>query len=154
MHRQSFKWLAALVVTLSLSLMGASCGKVADDRANAISPACKDVATTLEVCAYANYGTFVVVEEFANSVAQDPALPDRMRQRIIRADEVAKPVADSLYGALREYTKIRAEVQAGKSTEEKLLIATANLNKWVTQAAPLIRGLVDAVNDATKEASR
>lgn len=150
---KSLKLIVALVA-VSLVLMGASCSKVENDRANAISPACKEIKTTLEVCAYANYGTFVVVEELAASIAKDPSLPKSARDRIIAADQVAKPVADSLYSALREYTKIRAEVSAGTTTEEKLIVATANLNRWVTQAAPLIRALVDAVNTATKEASK
>jgi hypothetical protein len=150
MKRHSVGWLAPLITALALSLMGASCSQVSDNSANAISPACKEMKETLAVCAFANYGTFVVIQELAVAVARDTSLPDSARQRIIRAEAAAKPVADSLYASLREYERIRIEVQAGKSPEQKLLTAAANLNRWVTEAAPLIRALVSAVSDASK----
>lgn len=143
-----------LVAALCLSLMGASCGRIATDPANAISPACKEIQQTLQVCAYANYGTFVVAEELARSVAEDPALPNGARQAIVAADARAKPIADNLSAALLEYETIRLEVAVGKSPEQKLLLATANLNRWVTEAAPLIRGLVAAVTAGTKGKSK
>lgn len=141
---------AALLATV-IGLSGASCSRIQET--NAISPACSS-KESLEVCASAVYGTFVIFEEFGRSVAEDPKLPNGARQAIIRADEVAKPVADSLLGAFNEYRMIRAQLAVGKTTEEKLLVATSNLNRWITEAAPLIRNLVNAVNDATKEAAK
>lgn len=152
--RSLYAGLMIFVAACSMSLMGASCTRVADNSANAISPACENARQTLEVCAAATYGTFVVFEEFARSVAEDPALPNSTRQLIIKADERAKPVADSLLEALRQYQRIRAEVAVGKTPEEKLLVATSNLNRWITEAAPLIRNLIGVVNDGTKEATK
>jgi hypothetical protein len=128
------------------------CNTIGDQgSANPIGPACRSPADNLQLCAYANYGTFVVMEELALKVAEDPALSNDIRQAIIKADERAKPVADSLYGAIRQYERIRIEVAQGKTPEEKLLTAAANLNRWVTEAAPLVQQLVEAVNSAGKK---
>src|SRR5919112_2260299 len=144
------RWSLATMLAIGLCLQGAACQRVGDNPANPIGAACNDVSANLQECAYATYATFVVIEELALKVAQDQVVPDAARQRIVRADERAKPVADSLYDALRQYERIRVEVSQGKSNAEKLLTVTANLNKWVTEAAPLVRALVDAVNDAAK----
>lgn len=135
-------------IAVALFLQGAACQRISDNPANPLAPACEDVAKNLQVCAYANYATFVVIEELALKVAEDPALPSGARQRIIAADERAKPVADSLYASLREYERIRLEVAQGKTPAEKLVVVTASLNRWVTEAAPLVRALVESVNDA------
>jgi len=142
------KVLLTLTVTLvaCISTMGAACDKLKD--VNPITPACKNVAETLAVCGYATYGSFTIFEEQGLKIAADPALPQSARDAIIAADEVAKPVADSLYDALLQYESISAEVAAGVTTQDKLVIATANLNQWVTEAAPLIRNLVTAVTSA------
>jgi hypothetical protein len=150
MSRHLVKYFAIAVLAVSAGLMGASCSRVENNAANAISPACKEIKANLATCAFATYGTFVVLQELAVKVAKDPGVGETARQSIVRAEAAAKPVADSLYSSLQEYERIRIEVQAGKSTEEKLLVAAANLNRWVTQAAPLIRGLVNAVSNASK----
>lgn len=138
------------VLAAALFIQCAGCQQLADSGANPSEVACKDVAANLQVCAYATYATFVVVEELAFKVAQEPALSNSARQAIIRADAQAKPVADSLYATLREYERVRVEIAQGKTPEEKLLVITGSLNQWVTQAAPLVRALVDSVNAAAK----
>lgn len=106
------------------------------------------VAETPAQKGYALYGSFVIFEEQAVKVASDPMLPDNIRQAIIRADEAAKPAADKLQEALAQFESIRLELAAGTSTEEQLAIAAANLNRWVTEAAPLINSLIAAVAGA------
>lgn len=146
--------LAIFVAACIVSLTGASCSRVNNASTNAISPACANPKETIDVCAAAIYGTFSVFEELGLAVAKDPGTPNGARQAIIKADERVKPVADSLLEALRQYQKISAEVAVGKTPEDKLLIATSNLNRWITDAAPLVRSLIGAVNDGSKEAAK
>ena len=142
------KFLAPLAVLFlaSFALMGAACNRVQE--ANPVGAACKDLSENLAVCGYATYGTFVIFEELGAKTAKEAGVSQTVREAIIDADEVAKPVADSLYNALQLYETARAELAAGRTSEEKFAIATANLNRWITEAAPLVADLVKAVNSA------
>jgi hypothetical protein len=139
---------AALFIA-AFVLTGAACQKV--EKANPIAAGCKeDLANNLAVCGYATYGTFVIFEELAASVAKEPSVSASVRQGIIKADEVAKPVVDNLYASLKIYEDVRTQVAAGESTTDKLDVAAANLNRWITEAAPLVANLVNVVNDAKR----
>jgi len=142
------KFFAPLAVLLiaAFALTGAACNRIQE--ANPVAAACKDLSEHLAVCGYATYGTFVIFEELGATAAKEPGVAQGVRSAIIRADEVAKPVADNLYDALRMYEKVRAELAAGTSTTEMLEVATMNLNRWITEAAPLVANLVKAVNNA------
>lgn len=148
MKRNILATVAAALFACAVT-MGASCSQVQE--ANPISAACKDISDNLAVCAYATYGTFVIFEEQAVKVTADPALPLRARAAIVTADQIAKPVVDSLYEALLLYQAANAEIAAGNGAEAKLLIATGNLNRWVTEAAPLVANLVNAVTERGKK---
>lgn len=100
---------------------------------------------TLDQKAYALYGTFVVFEEQAASLIKLSTTPDSVKEAIRKADRTAKPVADELSRAVRQYLIIQRELSAGTTTNDKLVIATANLEKWVRDATPLIESLVKAV---------
>lgn len=105
-------------------------------------------ANTNEQRAYAAYGTFVIFQEKAADLAEDSAIPRGVKLRIIQAEERAKPAADSLLDAYTEFLVIRAQFDAGQTTEEKVLIASNNLNDWVTRLLPLINELVRNVKGA------
>ncbi len=105
-------------------------------------------AQTLQQKAYAQYGVFVVVEERAAAVVQDATVPASAKQAVARADAVAKPVADKLLATILAVDQIQADLAAGKTTEDKLVIATADLQKWYDEVVPLISGLVAAVKGA------
>jgi hypothetical protein len=134
----------AVVLVGVFALSGAACQRV--DRANPVGSACKDLSENLAVCGYATYAMFVIFQELGARAAKERGVSPAVRDAIIRADAAAKPVADNLYHALQLYESVRAELQAGKSTQEKLDVATVNLNRWITEAAPLVAGLVQAVN--------
>lgn len=57
-------------------------------------------AETIQQKGYASYGTFVILEEQAAAVAQDPAVPENVKQALRDADKEAKPVADDLHDVL------------------------------------------------------
>ncbi|WP_455363609.1 hypothetical protein [[Eubacterium] cellulosolvens] len=105
-------------------------------------------AETVEQKAYATYGTFVIFEEQAAKLVSSGTLPASAVQTIADADRRAKPVADSLLDAVREFNAIRAEFEAGGTGEERYIAAINNLNGWIEQAAPLINNLVAAVKGA------
>lgn len=105
-----------------------------------------EVAETSEQQAYALYGQFVIAEEAAAGIVEDPGTPQEVRETIAQADAIAKDVADDLLAASRSVMRIRAEIAAGKSTEEKLNLAIINLDKWVAEAKPKIQALVSSLS--------
>lgn len=106
------------------------------------------VAETPEQRAYAAYGTFVIAQETAADLVEDASIPDGVRLRIISAEERAKPVADSLLDAYTEFLIVRAEFNAGDTSERRLVIAAESLDDWVTQLAPLVAELFRNIKGA------
>lgn len=107
-------------------------------------------AETPEQKAYALYGTFVVFEEVAASVATDPATPVAVKNAIKAADAEAKPDADSMISAARLVIKVQAQIAAGTTPDQQLEIVNENLVGWVTEAQPKIVALQCAVNPRQK----
>ena len=102
-------------------------------------------AKTTEQRAFALYGTFVVAEEAAVDVLALPGLSAADKANIKAADAAAKPAADALLDAAQQAFRIRAELEAGTSTDDKLRIATANLERWVNETGPKIEALLAAI---------
>ncbi len=105
-------------------------------------------AETPEQRAYAAYGTFVIAQETAADLVEDASIPDGVRLRIIQAEERAKPVADSLLDAYMGFLIVKAEFDAGETTEQRLVTAANELDDWVTQLAPLISELLRNIRGA------
>lgn len=105
-------------------------------------------AQTVEQKAYALYGEFVVVEEQAAAAVQSTDVPSNVRKSIAAADAAAKPVADELLKSAAVVKGIRDDLRAGQSTEEKLVIATAQLQRWYTELSQQLPRLADAVRGA------
>lgn len=105
-------------------------------------------AETSEQRAYAAYGTFVIMQEKAVDLARNETLSRSVRLGIINAEERAKPVADSLLDAINEYDAIRAQLDAGTTTEDRVVIASNNLDNWVSRLIPLTTQLIAAVQGA------
>lgn len=99
-------------------------------------------AETNEQRAYAAYGTFVIMQEKAADLVEQTNLSSGVKLRIIGAEERAKPVADSLLDAYTQYLVVRAEYEAGQTSEEKFIIAANSLDNWVTQLVPLLNELI------------
>lgn len=104
------------------------------------------VAKDSEQRAYALYGEFVIFEEEASRLRG--SVPAAVYVGVQRADAVAKPTADSLLQAVHDYDTISAQLRAGNSTQDKLTVATSNLQTWVTQAETDVENLVSAVKGA------
>lgn len=134
----------ALAVPLAAALLLAACAV-----RTAETPAQK---------AFALYGTFVVAEEAAAALIADPALPAAVRQGIRTADAVAKPLADALMAAAREYARAAAELRAlegaGATAPSPLLakaeVALTALLRAHDRAAPSIAAFADMINGLRK----
>lgn len=105
-------------------------------------------AQTVEQKAYGLYGEFVVVEEQAAAVVQSADVSSNVRHAIAAADAAAKPVADELLKSAALVKSIREELAQGQSTEEKLVIATANLQRWYTELSQQLPRLADVLKGA------
>ncbi len=105
-------------------------------------------AQTSEQKAYALYGSFVVAEEAAAKLYVDPNIPQGVKSALRAADAVGKPVADALIDLAEEVFAIRLDVEAGKTGEEKLAIAVANLDRYITESVPKLNALVNALRGA------
>lgn len=105
-------------------------------------------AETIEQRAFATYGTFVIIEEQAAKLVSSGQIPDSAVRAIARADSQIKSVADALLDTALEFVVIRAQYEAGVTTEEKFVRAMNELNGWIERARPLIATLIAAVNEA------
>lgn len=107
-------------------------------------------ADTVGQKAYGLYGTFTVYEEQAAVVAQDANVPQNVRHSLVSLDTVAKPILDKLVDLALSLDGIRLDLKAGKTTEDQLVIATANLAQWYNDAVPKVHALVAAVQGAKR----
>lgn len=96
--------------------------------------------------AYALYGEFVIFEQQAAAIRTQ--IPPRQYAPIQKADAIAKPTADALLQAVRDYDAARHSIKIGDDNTA-LVTATTNLQKWVTQAQSDITALTTAVTGAT-----
>lgn len=138
-NNPSFNWVYSLALVLLATALSA-CATI-----NPISS-----AKTVEQKVYATYGSFVVFEQQAAALMQSPDVPIEVKRAIQQADAIAKPAADQLFDATVALIKVKAELAAGTTTDEKVLIATNNLLRWYADAAPKIQALVGAVEGAVK----
>lgn len=104
-----------------------------------------EAATTPEQHAFAVYGEWVIAKEAAADIVELPDTPQSVREEVAKVDAAASPIAEQMYDAAQDAFKIRAQIQAGTSNEEKLQVVLVNLNKWVEQLEPKIRELSKAI---------
>ena len=136
--------LKRLAIVLMAAVSMAACNGCQNNPDSAIqSPTA--AAESPEQHAYALYGQFVIAEEAGAKLTEHPSTPSSVKQAIATADAAAKPIADNLLAAARDVMVIRAQLRAGTSTEEKLAVAIANLDKWVSDLRPKLEELVGAV---------
>jgi hypothetical protein len=101
-----------------------------------------------DTTALAFYGSYVIVQEAAADIKENPATPPEVGAALKSGDAVAYPVVKELRPMAEEVQRIADEVAAGTTPQEKLAIAIASLNDWITRAAPLILDFTNAVTKA------
>lgn len=99
--------------------------------------------------AYAIYGTFVIVEEQAATLVGSPQVSNSVVSAIRLADSHAKPSADALVQAVRDYDAASHALKVGSGTASQLGIASTNLQRWVGQARTDVTALVNAVKQGS-----
>jgi hypothetical protein len=107
-------------------------------------------AETVEQKADALYGEYVIAKDQGAALLGEPTIPDTRKRTVATLMVRTKAPADSLNDALNQYSAIKAEVAAGKTSADKLLIAQQNMDRWLAEATPLINDLVNAVGGLTK----
>ncbi len=105
-------------------------------------------AETSEQRAYAAYGTFVIFQEKAVDLVGEESIPSDVRLRIIAAEDRAKPVADNLLDAYVEFLVVKAEFNAGNTSQDRLVVAANSLDDWVTRLAPMVNELIRTLQGA------
>jgi hypothetical protein len=99
----------------------------------------------LERCAKGIAETWEVYQKRAEEIVIDPSTPLDVRRSIQRAEAVMRPAVVELLKATAAYTRIKQELAAGATEEEKLVIANASLERWVQQTLPLIASMKTAL---------
>ena len=107
------------------------------------------VAQDSEQRAYAIYGTFVIVEEQAAKLIGDPQVLNPVVIAIKSAESRAKPTADALLKAVRDYDDASHQLKTGSGNANNVIVASANLQRWVTQAQTDVAALVAAVKQGS-----
>jgi hypothetical protein len=105
---------------------------------------------TVEQKAFETYGTFVVAEEAAAALIQDPDVPEQAKVAIQLADSLAKPAADTLLEAALKAIEIKAAVDAGERPSEDLDAILGLLEELIAEVRPDVMKLLDAVGEATR----
>jgi hypothetical protein len=107
-------------------------------------------AETPEQNADALYGSYTIAVEQGAKLLQDQAVPDNLKRPIAEAMVAAKSPANSFQDALIQYSTVKAELAAGATTQDKLVIAQQNVDRWLLEAKPLIDKLISAVARAVQ----
>lgn len=99
--------------------------------------------------AFALYGTFVVTEEAAAGIVENPGTPPVVVAIIRTADAIAKPAADTMLEAARAYVAVNARLKAGDNGVSLGDVSGA-LSLLITatqRAGPSIDALVKAIQN-------
>lgn len=96
--------------------------------------------------AYALYGEFVIVEEEAARLKTSGTLTGDALVIVQRADAKAKPGADAILQAIQQYAAAENSLAGAPDTAGKVALASAQVQRWVTEAQGDITAFVNAVH--------
>ncbi len=105
-------------------------------------------AKTTEQRAWALYGTYVVHQEQAAALVQNPAVPEDVKARIRAADKVAHPIAEALFESASAVIETRRLVEAGSLPPEELAAANRKLSEAYVSAAQALVTVINMVKEA------
>jgi hypothetical protein len=105
-------------------------------------------AETPEQTADALYGSYTIAVEQGAQLLKDSTVADDVKRPVAEAMVAAKDPANSFQDALIQYSTVRAQLAAGTTTQDKLVIAQQNVDRWLLEAKPLIDKLIAAVGRA------
>lgn len=110
-----------------------------------VSTACqKQASYQVERCAMAVADLYAVYQQRGLEIVQDTSTPAEVREAIKTADAAATPVMRELLASTRVYLQVKADLAAGTTTEDKVVIANEQLEQWVQLALPRVTALINA----------
>jgi hypothetical protein len=137
-------WVAAALAAAALTLSG-GCAN------NPVQAGCGSApGQTVETCALALYGQYVIFESAGAHLIADPAVPSAVKRAIQVADAAGAPIVEHGEALLEEYETAAGELAAAPTGSEKLALATLNLQSWIAQATPQLQALKSAVGGGQK----
>lgn len=80
--------------------------------------------------AYAALQDYETAQQFGLAFVEDKNTPAAVKDGLIKAESAATALVHPTRVAAQTVEQIRKDLQAGKSTQEQLAIATQNLNQW------------------------
>lgn len=107
-------------------------------------------AKTLEQKAFATYGSFVIVKEQAAKLYVDPTTPEEVKKALKSANDAATGPINLMYEGAVALKNARADLDAGRTTEEKVLIAAQELLNWYLAARPVYENFDTEVQKVRK----
>lgn len=144
--------LAAIALVFTLSDFTACKSTPTVESVNAFAQ-CKSVGQ----CYLATTGTYNSSQLAAIELLHNPDTPQAVKDAIKKADAAATPVIEDLSKAYTLYRNVKADLNtcapddaACKSDSiDKILAATANVQKWLTEAGPLVTDLLNLAGGET-----
>lgn len=129
--------------TMALVLLALAACAGFGDRFNPVQVAAQ--TGNPELTAFALEGSYTIVQGVALTLVQNPATPESVKAVIRSVDRRANPILDKLRPLAVEVERLRREVAAGTTPEERLTTALTQLNQLITDVSPLITELTNAV---------
>ncbi len=115
-------------------------------------------AETTEQKADAYYGMFVISQEAAVRIVQDPATPHTVKLALRDADRVAKPLADGLHDAIVKFQGVKeaykAALAAGNADPAALVAAEKELSNYLISVIHQFNKYRELVNTVKKPDDR
>lgn len=106
------------------------------------------IANTPLQKAYGAMQDYETYQEAGLVFVEDANTPKAVKDALIKAEAAATPLVHPTRVAVQTVERIRAEVKAGTSTQEKLEIATRDLAQWTVNLQKAVDDLVAAIGTA------
>lgn len=104
-------------------------------------------ADTPEDKALVTLRSYDIVQEQVANLVSNPQIPDGARAELKSVDRAATAGLTELAGAFKEVQAARSDLAAGKTDEERLRIANANLVQWTATTNARIASVKKVLKD-------
>lgn len=98
---------------------------------------------SVERCVKGIAETWETYQKRAEIIVADPLTPPEVKAGVQQAEAATRPVIVDMLLAGGAYGQVKADLAAGTTEADKLVIANAKLEEWVAKALPLVRSFGD-----------
>jgi hypothetical protein len=134
--------LIALAV-LSIGILSACATKPTDVLRD---PCATESDYRAERCVKAIAETWEIYQKRAEELVTSMTTPEDVKRSIQKAEASTRPIIISTLNAAAVVAQIKADLRAGTTTEEQLVIANTKLEEWVRKALPVLAEMKAAVD--------